>query len=447
MEKHILPKFILLITVIAVTVCNYSISYALSNTSVSNQTWSNLLINSSLRLETLLNESSDPMEGAWFELALLSKQKNLTPSALAQQLMDWRAQYPTHPANKLFPSDKILTQLQHQSTPQNIAILLPLHGVLAESGKKIRAGFLNAYYQHMTEHPLAIKFYDTSGSNDIYTLYRHAVADGADFVIGPLSKPEVQQLGDIKPLGIPVLALNYTTAKPFQIISSNFYQFGLLPEDEINQLVQRAKQNGLKRAIIIAPANAWGRRMAAAVSKQWRPPNNEIRSSLFYSTKTNLNKQIANLLQTTVVPQTSLQNQDLAETKRRDDFDVIFLFATNKEARTIVPLLHFYNAGDIPIFASSTVLDDKYSIHEKDLNGITICDIPNNIHSPAKSNAVNSDRLYALGQDAYLLSQSMQRLNFLTNFPLYASTGSLSLSSNQQIHRHIPCTVVQNDFT
>jgi len=77
-----------------------------------------------------------------------------------------------------------------------------------------------------------------------------------------------------------------------------------------------------------------------------------------------------------------------------------------------------------------------------DLNGVIVCDIPWNRQGSRDESS--SNRLYAVGQDAYLLSQNLSRLAEIPSFPVYGSTGALFLSPQNQIHRRIPCTAIHN---
>src|SRR5690242_16875908 len=77
--------------------------------------------------------------------------------------------------------------------PTNIAILLPERGPFAASATSIRAGILYAKQQDHNGNRVAIHFYDTE-SAPLATTYDRAVKEGAEFVIGPLTKDHVTQL-------------------------------------------------------------------------------------------------------------------------------------------------------------------------------------------------------------------------------------------------------------
>ena len=108
-------------------------------------------------------------------------------------------------------------------------------------------------------------------------------------------------------------------------------------------------------------------------------------------------------------------------------------------ARQIVPLLRFYYAGNVPIYSISAVYSGHPNpVKDKDLNGVTFCEIPWIIQmSHTEGSPGQYDRLYAIGRDAYLLSQSLPRLNSMPNFPIYGATGALDMDQ-QRIHQRLP---------
>ncbi|MBV9576095.1 MAG: penicillin-binding protein activator [Gammaproteobacteria bacterium] len=400
--------------------------------------WEKILPFSTTRLNSMLATTTDPTARAWVQLALIAKQKNIDTPTFAKKLLAWREQNPAHPANQLFSDNRVLTQLQSTSPPQQIAILLPQNGTYQNAGQTVREGILNAYYTNLPHvgHQ-QVKFYDTTQAS-VITLYQRASAEGADFIIGPLIKEDVQQLRQLNNFNKPTLSLNYTNNSAI----TNFYEFGLLPEDEITQIANRAHQSGFSRALVIAPQNAWGKRLVSALSSHWQTLGGSIQGSWYYTSPVNFNQEIAKFLKVNPDADRKLMQENNDKTllahQRRQDFDVIFLFSQPAYARLIVPLLRYYYVSDTPIFATSSVYAGKPDpAKDADLNGVIICDIP---RAPGKA----GNRLYAVGQDAYRLSQSIPRLVAMPSFPLYGATGALLLSPQQQIHRRIPCVPVQN---
>lgn len=448
MKRCILSKTIVLLMVLSLTSCatssrqtpernmptNYSTSSLWQGST--SAIWNKLQQTPPSRLAELQKNTNNPAELAWLQLALISKQKNLSTQQLASELEQWRAQYPGHPANKLLPYDETLSALANNPAPQQIAILLPQDGAFGASGQTIREGFLNAYYNNTEKGKQRIKFYDTNSTRNLPALYTQALNEGADFVVGPLSKNNVQQLQNSNAIAVPTLALNYTNG----LSHSNFYEFGLLPEDEVTQIATQAHKAGQSHAIVIAPQNAWGHRLVASFSSRWQANGGNIQDVWYYSSASTFNQELAQVLR---VPPQDTKNKEVPAKPRREDFDVVFLFAQPQEARAIVPLLRYNYVTNIPIYATSSVYAGRPSrTNDVDLNGVIVCDIP--WSSTVNDGAASSDRLYAVGQDAYRLSQSLPRLTKLSNFPLYGSTGALTLSAAHQIHRRLPCTMVRN---
>lgn len=455
MEKILTFWMVIIITAIGITGCSSLSAPSLTppNVTMGKETdqspvwqgntaaiWENLQHTSSSQLTAMLNHSQEAVQTAWLELALISKRK-LSNQAFAQALLSWREHYPSHPGNALIPDNNTLNQLMTTPPPQHIALLLPLHGSYSGSGQRVREGFLNAYYANLPNiSQQTIKFYDTTQTPNASVLYQQAVNAGADFIVGPLTKNDVQQLSASTTFTVPTLALNYTEIR-FGSLSANFYEFGLLPEDETGQTAKKARESGLARAIIIAPPSAWGRRLVSAFTSQWQNLGGSIQDTWFYGARSSFNENVAHLLH--IDPKHDKQltregsSKEILKQQRRQDFDVIFLFAQPADARLIVPLLRYYYANDIPIYATSTVYAGKNRPQrDVDLGGVIVCDIP--------QSETESDKLTAVGKDAYLLSQRLQRLIAAPSFPIYASTGALSLSTKHQIHRRLPCHAIQS---
>lgn len=412
--------------------------------------WTRLQHTPSSRLAALQNETADPVKNAWIQLALISKQKNINTQQLAGELLAWRSRNPSHPANQLLPDDGTLSQMENLPRPRQVAVLLPMTGAYSASGKAVREGFLNSYYSNIPKiGRQEIKFYDTASSQNMQALFQQAFNEGADFIIGPLLKENVQQMS-ASTFTIPVLALNYTDIRGSSL-PANFYEYGLLPEDEAAQIADRAHEAGLSRAIVIAPQNAWGQRLASAFITRWQTLGGRVQDSWYFSNHADFNQDVARLLRINPSSDKKLaqknNHRNVLAQQRRQDFDVIFLFTQSGDSHAIVPLLRYYYAGDVPIYASSAVYSGKPNpARDVDLNGVIICDIPwsMQIARGGINPGAQSDRLYAVGQDAYLLSQSLQRLKDLPNFPMYGTTGAMMLTSNNQIHRRMPCVPMRN---
>jgi outer membrane PBP1 activator LpoA protein len=388
---------------------------------------------------------SDPTMAGWTQLAALSKQNSRSTTKLVQALIEWRAANPHHPGNDLFPNDSALNQLASSQVPQHIAILLPLTGPMGQQGKTVRSGFLSSYYANLSKTHIhqAVSFYDTSLSPDIGTLYQKALSDGADFVVGPLTKDTVQALTRQSNFSMPTLALNYTDVG-FGSLPTNLYEFGLSPTDEAQQLADKARQAGRSHALIITTQNEWGQRVTKELTTRWNSDGGSVQDVLYITPQTDLTKEVAALLH--LQPKLDHSKKEIndrasLEQGRRHDFDVIFLLIPPQTARQVVPLLRYYYVTNVPVYATSIIYSGRPSPErDMDINGVMFVDIPWVLHSHGK----NSNRLVAVGTDAYTISNEIPRLTTLPNFPIYGATGAMSLNSKHQIFRRLPWTTIRN---
>jgi outer membrane PBP1 activator LpoA protein len=405
--------------------------------------WARLQPFTQTELTNAISQNPNALSIGWLKLALISKEASLSSAALSSQLLAWRKSFPDHPANSMLPNNDTLMTLQTAQATQHIALLLPLQGNLGHSGQLVRAGFLNSYYATAHTNDQTVSFYDTSLNKNIPALYQQAVAEGATAIIGPLTKEEVRALLN-QTISVPTLALNYTT-ESFSSLPTHFYEFGLLPQDEALQLADKAWANGHKHALIITPQTPWGQQMLATLQARWVSLGGSVVDKLAFGPSTNFATSIADLLKVDIKQDRkkmqSENNKALLEQQRRQDFDVIFLLAQPVVARQIVPLLHYYYAESIPVYSTSIIYSGTPSPQKDgDLNGVTFCDAPwifkiahNEITAPS-----NVDRLYAVGQDAFLLSQQFNRLAALPEFPFYGATGALYLNAQHKFYRRLP---------
>ncbi len=377
----------------------------------------------------------------WVTLAQIARQSGESYRDVLYSLERWQDSYPRHPANSLLPSPLDIVLPSLHKAPHEIALLLPLTGPLAGPGNAIRDGVVAAYNEDSAPRHPAIKAYDTNAA-DIAALYQQAISSGADYVIGPLAKPEVTAIAKMEH-PVPTLLLNDTEMG----LSDNAYRFGLSPANEARQVAYRAVKNGLHRALIIAPSGAWGDDIVTAFSKQWQADHGVVVDRLIYDEKTDLNTAVRDFLHVSAYEASQKQYHAASGSskgvaaKRRQDFDVIFLLSYPTKARQIMPLLRYYFAGNIPVYATSTVYSgNTNTMQDKDLDGIIFCDmswvfshqLPNK-NWPESLNSYN--RLYAMGMDSYALATQLNQLILFPAVSVNNSTGVLYLNGAHQVGR------------
>lgn len=351
----------------------------------------------------------------------------------------------------MLPPATVTTQATAVNEPQikHAALLLPLSGNLAQAGLAVKEGFLAAYYASDPKPPLTIDFYDTASQTEVTKLYQQAIDKGADFVIGPLTKSEVQALkSGLSQMPVTTLALNYTELS-FFALPKNLYQFGLSPLDEAQQIANNSKLNP-NRALLITPQNPWGESIAQTLQQVWTARGGKLVAHLTY----NAHQDIATQIKATLL----IRNNDKQSAQqRRNDIDVIFLAATPDIARQIQPLLKFYHAGNIPIYALSSIYNGTPNpASDRDLDGIIFCDTPwtivnsytqskiyQQLASLSPDNFQRVTRLYALGIDSYHLMWSLVGDNVASGFHYSGATGDLTIY-RRQVQRHLPWAQFNN---
>lgn len=342
-------------------------------------------------------------------------------------------------------------------TTPHLALLLPQSGKLQDAAKFIQAGFLDANNQAKINHATAfnIQIYDTA-QMPLEALYRKALAEGASAIVGPLEKEAVNNLSTIN-ITQPTLALNENDAS--QPLAPELFEFALSPQNEAMEIAHKAFQDGKTHVLIIAPDAPWSQLMIKQFALTWDELGGIVSDTLLYRPQTSLQEAIKNFLafneaawqaKEKASHQTDADNTEISTPIHRQDADMIFLIASPEKARSIVPLLKYYFANDLPVYASSLIHQvTEDIIANKDLEGVLFCDIPllleetddmknarNQIANENLPVSAESLRLYAVGRDAYqIMTQTDALLDH--HFEQAGMTGLLYLGDDQKIHTHL----------
>ena len=399
----------------------------------------------------------DELSG-WVELVELSRLYLQEPDMLVDVIPHWETRYPNHPAREAFTARLAGGMRIAGQPPQQLALLLPLTGKLAQPAAAIRDGVLAAYYDtpEDTLRP-AIKIYDTGGRADaVLETYQQAVNEGAQFVIGPLRKEAVQQLASQAMLAVPVLSLN--TIDVGTVNNTMLFQFGLAPEDEAREVARRASQDGHRKAIALIPEGSWGERIYSAYLEEWQGLGGRVLEVGYYNAaETDHGAEISAALN---LDSSKARHQQLVrlagqtlefEPRRRRDVDMIFILATPRQARLINPQLSFYRASRLPVYATSHVYTGRAdSSLDADLENVAFCDMPwilntadagdylqTSIEEYWPASATRYGRFHALGIDAWRVIPYVDQLESSLMGAYQGVTGNLTLDSSRQIHRSL----------
>ncbi|WP_166364431.1 penicillin-binding protein activator [Pseudomonas akapageensis] len=407
----------------------------------------------SLPTEQLHSTGKDELAG-WMSLALAVK----SAGSLEQQqaaIDNWKAQNPDHPAARELPLS--LTKLKEMASQPltKIALLLPQEGQLASVGRALRDGFMAAHFQAEQAglKPPVVEVFDSSRLTSMDDFYRQAQAAGVQLVVGPLEKPLVKQLSSRQTLPITTLALNYSDAG--QASPPELFQFGLAAEDEAREVSRRARADGMHRAVALVPKGEWGDRVLKAFREDWEANGGTLIAAEHVDQPVALAQQIADLFQLRQSEgrakslQSTVGGAVSAQPSRRQDIDFIFLAATPQQAQQIKPTLNFQYAGDVPVYATSHLFSASGDQAQyNDMNGIRFCETPwlldtgnalrQQVVRQWPQAASSLGRLYAMGVDAYSLAPRLTQLKALPDNRIEGMSGSLSMSPNQRIERHLP---------
>ncbi len=173
---------------------------------------------------------------------------------------------------------------------------------------------------------------------------------------------------------------------------------------------------------------------------------------------TDFREPVQHLLQYKETPKEPLaQNSKLPREKRlpkatrREDVDMIFLAAQPAAARQLRPLLQFYHADNVPVYATSHVYGARPEPDkDEDLDGIVFGDMPWVLLETTGQQSLRAalldqapaafaqyTRLYALGVDAYHLLAELERLRQSPDERFAGESGTLSLDGAGRIHRRL----------
>jgi len=374
-----------------------------------------------------LAESADSYElRGWIELARQSRAEQYSLESQIDAIDRWRAIWVRHTANRILPDNLRELEQAWQQRPRHVALMLPLQDQI---GAAVQEGFLSAYYQALSlgQDVPEISVFDTTGVVEVRGIFETAINSGADLIIGPLNKELVRQVDNFSDLQIPTLALNYTD---FEIRnSSNFYQFGLAPEDDIRQAANLAWQQGYRNAGILYPSNPDYERLQQAFTEYWLSLGGNLVSRANFLDASDYSDLVKRLLAIdesesrasrieSILPRDDIEFVPY----RRQDIDFLFMMANPRQGRQINPTLAFFFAGDIPVYALPAIYDGSSEpLINQDLNGIVFTDSPwiltssdplkQVVNSQLRATAGPLQRLRALGVDSFRLYSRLGQFN------------------------------------
>jgi uncharacterized protein len=395
--------------------------------------------------------SQDPTVRGWLDLGALASSGGGASISSAVEAGRWRSTYPGHPATELL-SAALGAPLPMATRLHKLALLLPVSGQAAGYAATIHAGFDYAVQQLPAEARPAVQVYDT-GVLTVDQALRQARSDGNDFIVGPLTRQEVDIAASAWP-GVPMLALNFLSAG--RAAPNGMNQFALSPEDDAREIARRMLASGQKRGVALSPTGDWGTRVLAAFTQEFQSGGGVLLAQAVYDPAGHdYATPIRAVLGTdqSIARRQRLQallGQKLEfEPRGRADLDFIFAPAQASQARLLRPQLRFQYAGNVPVYATSDAYAADGGVANQDLDGLIVPAMPWVVPNSGAASAVRSSvaaavgdasdwqsGLYAFGYDACQLAVAIAAAgNNAERVRVAGLTGELRLGADGRVHR------------
>jgi outer membrane PBP1 activator LpoA protein len=334
--------------------------------------------------------------------------------------------------------------------PAQVALLLPTDGNFAAASTSIREGFFAAYIDAGHNHAPrpTVRVYNSKGTGEgAIAAYQQAVADGANLVVGPLTRSEVAAVFSQTQLPVPLLALNHPDSK--QLPAGNISEFGLLPETEGAQAADHMVERGLRHAYVLISSDDFAQRAASAFKAELAARGGQADSMVTISSFT---KAVSGLnlpagpSPADVAAPAPTSSSGTSAVEAIDDKG-IFISMRPDQARLLLPQLAIANVR-LPVFATSHIYDGRDdATANNDLNGVEFCDSPwlfdaqpglpshSDIAAQLPSASGGAGRLFAFGMDAWSLVPYIDWLRAHPGSYLPGASGQLTADEFGRIRR------------
>jgi outer membrane PBP1 activator LpoA protein len=311
---------------------------------------------------------------------------------------------------------------------------------------------MSAYLQQTSGSQ--IHFFGTGGdAPSVLAAYFEAADNGADWIIGPLDRASVEALLNLAGLATPVLALNDLPDSSLfpEGLSRQVFGMSLSQEREAAAVAQHMADLGYSKAVLLAPENTWGERIAQAFLADFLQGNRQVLVSSRYLPEENDHSQV--LERALQIDESNARKKRLEdrlgielefEAVRRGDVDAIFLAAGPEQGRLLAPQLRFFEAGDIPTFATSRVYTGRPDpARNQDLDGLTVPLTAWQLQHPTSASIPKLESLrqgefapfFAIGMDAWNILPWLKRMQSDPDFRFPGQSGTFSFSQTGNLQR------------
>jgi len=316
--------------------------------------------------------------------------------------------------------------------PEHIALLLPNNDGLVAASAAIREGFFAAYFDATSNNAPrpTVRVYDSGGNAaSAVSAYQQAVADGAQMIIGPLTRPEVSAIFAQAQLPVPVLALNHPDDK--SLPASGASEFALRPETEGAQVADHMIERGLHNAYVVTSSDDFANRAAQAFKAEFEAHGGQVAGNAQITTGT------VNYADAVTALNAGNAGSDAG----------IFISMRPEQARLLLPQLRVARIS-LPVFATSHVYAGTDNAGaDNDLEGVEFCDAPwlfdaqpglpkrDDIIAALPATRGTASRLFAFGMDAWNLVPYIDWMRAHPDSYLPGASGQLAADSFGRVRR------------
>ncbi len=299
----------------------------------------------------------------------------------------------------------------------HLALLLPLNSPsFGRHAEAVRQGFVAAA-RLAGKDALPVRIYPVNEeSTSVLTVYEQALEAGARIVIGPLTRAGAGTLAASSLVSVPTLVLNALDQGSPQPV--RLYQFSLNIESEARRIAQLAHGEMRRNAFVIADDTPLGRRMRQAFTQEFARRGGMIAAEYQFSAEP---AALGKLRQAAALGVA----------------DMAFLALDPDAAAKIQPVL----GGTLALYGTSRIYGGT-AASAREINLVRFTDMPwllqpdhaaVMVYTRAQFDAVDFDRLYAFGIDAFRIS--LELLKQTRNPVIDGVTGRIRLGADQQFER------------
>lgn len=298
-----------------------------------------------------------------------------------------------------------------------IGLLLPTESrAFGEAAQVVRAGFDAAA---AVDGKAEVVYVDEQES-DVAARYRATVASGVRVVVGPLTR---QGIAAIAPyVTVPTLALN--ALEPGLPVNPKLISLSLIVEGEARQMAHLMQDDGRQHPLVVATSDVLSRRLTQAFVDEWRKMTGVSPSVLDWPFSGSMSGALAGA-------------------------DALFIAMTPPEAAALKAAV----PSTLTVYATSQLNTRK---PDNALAGVRFIDMPwflmpeqaevKRYARPQTQLTLQTERLYALGIDAYRLALQMAGGKWTpATLRLHGVTGDLKLGRDRQFERSLPLAVMLPD--